>query len=207
MPLEKDLNEEFKKDPTAFLKDKVIIVCEETDSWYDTPGTYQFTLVHRTRNIIDLKPRIAITGSFIYAYYLPWATNTATSMDLGSKADFFFTSEMTNCRFSVLADDTKMPKVAHVAGNTNKHDRNKWEVRDKFVDELSKARVRRFSISGSVGKGKKHEYGGGNVSSAFTFGTRDDNGDWKFFAQITKGCLSSMAVFSTDLQILGYVEV
>ena len=63
-----------------------------------------------------LKPKTTLTGDFTYAYYLPWVIYKAVSMDLADKADFFFTSEMTNCRFTVWDDDPKKPKVAHVSG-------------------------------------------------------------------------------------------
>ena len=141
------LDSEFMANPAEFLKTKVIVVPPETDAWCDAPGTYQFTLEEKEHNLVLLKPRIKITGDYIYAYYLPWAINKAAHMDLGDKADFFFTSEMTNCRFSVLVDNPKAPKVAHVAGNTKKQDRNEWEVRDGFVDDSRQQRPGRRPAS------------------------------------------------------------
>lgn len=204
------LDTDFQADPETFLKTHVIMVPEDTDHWCDEPGAYQFTLEKSDRNLVLLKPRIKITGDFIYAYYLPWELNKATTMQLGAKADFFFTSEMTNCRFSVLMDDPKSPQVAHVAGNTNKKLRDQYESTSGFVNDESTKRARRLSISDSAKGIAKHGYKGQKgpfSTSAFTFGQRDKDGKWKFSAQVTKGVLSSVPTLTEDLQILGYVDV
>lgn len=201
------LNTAFKSNPAEFLRTKVIVVPPETDAWCDTPNTYQFTLEAGDRNLVFLKPRIRITGDFLYAYYLPWSSKNAPQMDLAAKADFFFTSEMTNCRFSVLVDDPKAPKVAHIAGDLSKVDRTKADVQI-FGTDASTNRVRRLSISGSVGRAKWHDYGGGSVSSAFVFGQRDTGTEaWRFCAQITKGCMAEQSLISEDLTILRYATI
>jgi hypothetical protein len=201
------LDTEFKSNPAEFLKTKVIVVPAATDAWYDTPGAYQFTLESGGANLVLLKPRIRITGDFIYAYYLPWESKKAPQMDLGARADFFFTSELTNCRFSVLADDPKAPKVAHIAGNLNKPARTNAE-KEVFGTEASEKRVRRLSISGAFGSKASHDYGGGSVSSAFVFGQRDPGTEaWKFFAQVTKNCMAGISTVSADLTILRYATI
>jgi hypothetical protein len=96
-----------------------------------------------------------------------------------------------------------------VAGNTNKKSRNEYEE-VAGVQAPEGQKVRRLSMSDSVGETAKHPYKGQKgpfSSSAFTFGQRGSDGDWKFFAQITKGVLSSIPTLTEDLSILGYVDV
>ncbi len=124
----------------------------------------------------------------------------------------FFTSEMTGCRFSVLTGDLKKPRVAHVAGNlSSRKKRTDAEVDAKFTSENPKL-IRRLSISGSLGRKRKHDYAGqtGNqwASSAFVYGQRnEDSGEWAFFAQICKGVMSVIKNVTEDTTILGYVDI
>jgi hypothetical protein len=199
------LNEDFKKGPAEFLATKVIVVPPGTDTACGIPGTFKFTLEAGGANLVLLNPLLVDDEDHINAYYLPWEADKATTMNLGAAAEFFFTSEMTNCRFSVLDENPKTPRVAHVAGNTLPKDRNAWEKRDGFIADDTK-RVRRLSVSGSLGRKAKHLYAGDRHSSAFTFGLRQADGDWKFFAQVTKGCMAAVNRVSDDLAILGYVD-
>ena len=57
--------------------------------------------------------------------------------DLG-KADFFFTSHMTNCTFKVLTSNMKTPKVAHIAGTMGSSDKVKKEKR-KLLRRLQRS--------------------------------------------------------------------
>jgi hypothetical protein len=206
------LTSDFLGDPKEFLKTKVVIVPEATDHAVGAPSVRHFKLMPHGSNSVLLVVQDEPRGEHIRAYYLKWAMGQATTMDLGSKADFFFTSEMTNCRFSILADDPKKPKVAHVAGNTKTSDRNEWEKQSGFVDDGSKGRARRLSVSQGYdpqgrGKPKEHLYIGQRFgqSSAFVFGHRT-NGDWKFYAQVVKGNMSAPSEIdlSSDLTILKY---
>ena len=48
----------------------------------------------------------------VRAYYLPWRSNAATTMQLGHAADYFLTSTLTGCTFSVYGTRL-MPTVTH----------------------------------------------------------------------------------------------
>jgi hypothetical protein len=104
-------------------------------------------------------------------------------MDLGGDANFFFTSQMTGCRFSVLTDDPKKPKVSHVAGTLSKTDRNTAD-KENFGDGIKSKNFRRLSVSQQL----KHHYKGQITStegsSAFVYGVSDKEGSWSFAAQI-----------------------
>jgi hypothetical protein len=143
---------------------------------------------------------------------------------LGSDANFFFTSEQTNFRFSVLDQDPKKPKVAHVAGDlVSPAQRDKAEGEGGFVTATNRQLVRRLSISGSRDQKpfqkpmipKKHDYTGqtgdkNNFSSAFVFGERGEDGNWKFFAQVVKGSMVEgffNNALTENLQILNYIEI
>jgi len=198
---------DFKSAPAEFLRDKVIMVPEELDSAVGhKPRIYKFKIEKVTRNLYSLELAASDSVDSIPAYYLPWITRTATTMDLGEAAAFFFTSEMTNCRFTVLVENPKAPKVAHIAGTLDKGARNSSE-KEVFGE---KKRVRRLSISGAVGAGS-HTYRGqdgaeADRSSAFVFGVRETAG-WQFHAQIVKGVMNCKPSLTDDLTILGHVDI
>lgn len=198
---------EFKANPRTFLASKVIMVPEETDAATGRPGRYRFKLEPVSRNVYSLEKLGDGDADGLVAHYLPWATGAATTMDLDASADFFFTSEMTNCRFTVLADDPKAPKVAHIAGNLDKSQRNAEEQRVFGANK----KVRRLSTSGAVGMGA-HSYRGqvdGNAdlsSSAFVFGVRTEDG-WQFLAQVVKGVMSSKPELLEDVRDLNFVDI
>jgi hypothetical protein len=212
------LTKQFQDDPKTFLQTMVVMVPGETDAAVGEPKLFNFELKKHGTNSALLVPQTTALAPFLRAYYLPWKTDCATTMDLGDKADFFFTSHLTNCRFSILADDPKKPKVAHVAGTGNPGNRNEWEKTSGFVDKDSAKRARRFSVSGGLDPAiktravKPHMYLGQerqtNQSSAFVFGERV-NGTWEFHAQIVKGVLSNPSAIdlNTDLTILKHPNV
>ena len=211
------LTSNFLENPETFLETTVMIVPSQTDEDVGSPKLHEFVVKKHGSNSALLVPSTKDDVGTVKAYYLPWAMSHATSMDLGDAADFFFTSEMTNCRFSILADDPKKPKVAHVAGNTNKKDRDTYEVDDNFVTNENKGRARRFSVSQGSDPtkdfnpankfGKTHQYVGQRFggSSAFVFGHRIE-GTWKFYAQVVKGSMASPSdiVMDSDLTILKF---
>lgn len=210
------LTTEFLSDPKEFLQTNVVIVPEETDAAVGDPKVFSFEIKEHGSNSGLLVPAGKDAPKFIRAYYLPWKVGVATTMDLGDEADFFFTSHLTNCRFSILADDPKKPKVAHVSGTGNATKRNQWEKDAGFVDDSSKGRARRLSVSGGYDpemhkKVKDHMYLGqdrANKSSAFVFGQRVKD-VWEFHAQIVKGSLSNPSALDleTDLTILKHPNV
>jgi hypothetical protein len=225
IPKTLSLTEQFKNKPKTFLETHVIVVDEHAQMDNQSRQEIsQFTLVAADKNAVLLKFQTDSKGEFIKAYWLPWKTHEATSMDLGSDAYFFFTSELTNCRFSVLDPDPKKPKVAHVAGDLSTPTiRTQAEVGSGFVTKANQPLVRRLSISGSRDQRpykqpvipKKHEYTGqtgdpNNYSSAFVFGERGEDENWKFFAQIAKGSMVEgffNHALTENLQILNYIQI
>jgi hypothetical protein len=229
------LESEFKEDPKEFLKGgstgHVVVVPGSTDADCNAPALYRFCLEAGTRNRVLLLPKTTRAGDFIYAYYLPWKEYAAASMDLDDKADFFFTSEMTNCRFTVWDDDPKKPKVAHVSGSVEAGKGTPSDKRNTMEQTagLDASKGRRLSISGgrdvyvsalTQGKmvktlkaAKQHEYRGqekigDGPSSAFVFGQRDKtNGKWSFAAQVVKGNMAEVSLIEDDLTVLQYVYI
>lgn len=130
----------------------------------------------------------------IKAYWLPWLTKDVTTLDLSGDADYLFTSQMTDCRFTVLSNDSGPVKVAHLAGTLGKGGRNTKQT--ELIKEMGgpeNVRARSLSTSGSTGKTPEHQYTGqriDNPGSAFVFGLRDTNANtWSFHAQIVKAAL------------------
>lgn len=218
------LTSEFLSDTPAFLQKYVVLVPESLDNDVRRPGIRSFKLEAASRNAVRLALGLLSEESFP-AYYLPWKQSVATSTDLGRDADYFFTSQMTNCRFSILdVADPKKPKVAHVAGNSgNSAARDKMEIDAGFIAKPAFATARRFSISQSQAKPERAKFGGGRIaavdkvhdyagtsvkaelqSSAFVYGVRDDTRGWSFFAQIVKGDMSQAIV--DDVAILNHAH-
>jgi hypothetical protein len=218
--LAKSLTTQFVDNITAFLRAKVIVVDIEEQSLDESGrlGRFKITAGRRNATLLSFQEDNAAEG--IKAYWLPWQTQMASNMTLGDDADFFFTSELTNCRFSVLDPDPKHPRVAHIAGTLSRPARGAAEARVGLVDGGG-ARVRRLSISeGSDIKAnrfrpievpKKHDYRGqkGDLSSsAFVFGYRDSDGNWNFGAQLVRGNMADTGVIkhalAEDLEILNH---
>ena len=217
------LTKQFVSDPSGFLKTNVVMVDEHEQMpvGANARAISRFKIVPGQKNALRLKFHAGNDNDYVEAYWLPWRSHEATSMDLGADANFFFTSELTNCRFSLLAPDPKRPKVAHVAGDLTRPQRNQAEIQSGFCAPKD-ARVRRLSVSESRDQKpfnappipKKHDYAGQNFdpdkhSSAFVFGQRDAQGDWKFFAQIAKGTLVEGFFdkqLTDNIQVLTYVD-
>jgi hypothetical protein len=182
-----NITDEFVAGPTAFLSQYVVFVAN-TAELHETSnkiGVYDFYFTKGSEVLADLKQRrFGSVGKTIRGYWLPWQTMKAPSMDLKSDADYFFTSQMTGCRFSVLTKEGEPPKVAHIAGTLAQGARTKAE--DDLVKSMGGAdnvRARRLSVSGA----SDHGYFGQTAkpSSAFVYGVRDkDSGKWSFAAQI-----------------------
>ncbi|MDP1534640.1 MAG: hypothetical protein Q8N44_13465 [Rubrivivax sp.] len=171
----------------AFLAKYVVFIANvaELDTGSNKAGIRKFYFWKRTDSVVDLKERMFGGGaSDIKAYWLPWKTRDTTSLDMGADANFFFTSQMTGCRFSVLTKEGEPPKVAHVAGTLSKPKRD--EAEGKLVTAMGGAdsvRARRLSVSQT----SEHGYAGQTVDpgSAFVYGVRNaDDNTWTFAAQI-----------------------
>lgn len=214
------LNTEFKENPKAFLEKYVVVVKEDEQNEGNAKNRVaKFTL----KQVADKKTATLTfhTGQdddFISAYWLPWQTKEAPSMQLGEEAKFFFTSEMTNCRFSVLVNDLKKPTVSHIAGTLSPPQRTKKEGEVLAGEAKDK---RRLSVSGGRGKYNRgvlvagtqiHQYRGTGTgrpaedSSVFVWGETSAEGNWKFTAQITAGDMST-STLTEDLQCLGFVDI
>ena len=184
---------DFVKDPAAFLKDKIVIVPEPVNKNDTGPRDFWFS---ETGGMVSLKAGKPADGAKVSAYWLSWSSHDATSLVVGGDADYFFTSQMTGCRFKVLSSDAKNPKVAHIAGDLPKSQRDKKELALlATVDESVRVTGsgRRLSVSGA----KDHEYTGqvdkgadGDHGSAFVFGVKDGDANWSFKAQIVKANLA-----------------
>ena len=206
------LTQDFINDPLEFLGDYIVVVRDDRQGVPSTEPVNFFLCAANSKingnNYVFL---VKCSGqdkpdAVIPAYWLPWKKGQANVLTLGDKAQFMFTSEMTNCRFSVLTGDMAKPMVAHVEGTVSSSKRDEFEVRAKFParkDDTDK-RMRRLSVSGvknPTRDGKdattpKHQYygqDGAKKSSAFVFGYSKDK-TWKFYAQIVTGVMAGDGV-------------
>jgi hypothetical protein len=187
---------EFRDDPPGFLAKYAVIVLKQDPEEFAPlkPKSFEMVKQHESSNVVVLQYRLLMpgAGNSIKAYWLPWYNKKAVTLKLGNEAAFMFTTEMTNCRFSVLSTKEGVTTVAHVAGTTGPEDRDQWEVDAGFPKrgEEGDKRVRRMSVSGH----EQHGYwgqqrGGGKFEasrSAFVFG-QFKNERWCFYSQVVKG--------------------
>lgn len=199
-----NVTDEFTdKDKRAdFLSQHVIFVANvaEMDNLGNKAGTRNVYFWKVTDSVVELREdRFGRVQKKIKAYWLPWKTLKAVAMDMGDDAQYFFTSQMTGCRFSVLTKEGAPVKVAHIAGTLSQPKRSAEE--DKLVTQMGgpeQVRARSLSVSGA----SEHGYSGqtADPGSAFVYGVFED-GAWHFGAQIVgenllptadlKGILSS----------------
>jgi hypothetical protein len=201
------LTKNFNDDPIGFLADYIVVVKDDSEG-VPTDKLENFFLREvnsKGSNFVFLVESSLLQKSdeVIPAYWLPWKKGKANVLTLDDKAQFMFTSEMTNCRFSVLTSDMAKPMVAHVEGTGSFTKRDEYEVAAKFParkDDTEK-RTRRLSVSGVKNPTRddldkttpRHQYVGqvGKKSSAFVFGYRKEKEPaWKFYAQIVEGVMA-----------------
>jgi len=190
---------EFTEDPKTFLEKNIVIVPEPTNPGNSGPREFWF---NEDKGLVSLKSGKPAAGASVQAYWLSWKSKDATVLDVGNAAGYFFTSQMTGCRFKVLSSG-KNPKVAHIAGDLSKSQRQKKE--DALLETVDQSvRVtgsgRRLSVSG----GGVHGYTGqvdkgaeGDHGSAFVFGIKDGDDNWTFKAQIVKANLADEFKFKS----------
>ena len=109
----------------------------------------------------------------IKAYWLPHFKNETTKIELGDRAPFFFTDELTGCRIQIGGESTT-PTVLHISGFSGST--RAW--REQQAQEHLKA-----SFKGSR-RYSKHEEDLGYPSVAFVCGYWDDARErWRILAQ------------------------
>ncbi|HEX7316222.1 MAG TPA: hypothetical protein VF297_20115 [Pyrinomonadaceae bacterium] len=186
------VTKEFTADPAEFLKKYIVILSDVKQMGAKRIDLRDFVFYVIAGNYVGLRYANEKDDGEdkIKAYWLPWKANDVTTMDLGKDADYFFTSQMTGCRFTVLNANAKQTKVAHMAGTLTKSKRN--EAEDALVEAMGGSQTvttRRLSIS----QVKDHGYGGqlndDRVGSAFVYGVRKDD-KWTFAAQIVQAAIT-----------------
>jgi hypothetical protein len=114
------LLDEFKTDTLAFMAKYAMCVPESTDVKLPRAGVYKFHLSQHEGDpkLVQLVPAPFGThpDKCITAYWLPWELGKVKTLLLEAEADYMFTSEMTNCRFSVLTGLGSRVMVSHASG-------------------------------------------------------------------------------------------
>ena len=71
----------------------------------------------------------------VRAYYLPWRSNAATTMQLGNAADYFLTSTLTGCTFAVYGTRL-MPTVTHANNGAQPNLNMSQEYMGLLLDQI-----------------------------------------------------------------------
>ena len=201
----------FTGNRTKFLTTYIVFAPEPKDKG-SGPRTFWFDEVGGTVTLKAGAPGASDADqTVVNAYWLSWEKKKAVPLDIGNAADYFFTSQMTGCRFKVLTKGAQNPKVAHIAGDLSKTDRNAAET--KLLDAIPEAnratgRERRLS----VGEGRTHGYtgqtdGAGEDGSAFVYGFKDASNNWTFEAQIVKATLADAFAYKILVQKSGVPRI
>lgn len=155
-----DLNREFLSDPRAFIKKYAIDI--KVGSALGTPdengrmkkeaGVHPFSFLDAGNGKVELclqneddslEPEDALMR-MIQAYWLPWESHKAVSLQLADEASYFFTSALGGC--GIYRDDASPPKVSHVAGDGPKSDSEEGqEWRDSKAEKENMNKERRYS--------------------------------------------------------------
>ena len=189
---------DFKNDPLGFLADNVVVVGmqQEEASAPAKPKRFFMARRHDDSNVVELRFKMVggTDDNSLEAYWLPWHNKKAVTLTLGGLAKFMFTTEMTNCRFSVLTANEATPTVAHVAGTGSSGQRDTWEQDAGLPKrgEEGERRMRRMSKSGA----ELHGYAGqkGNKSSStFVFGQFSGE-RWAFYGQVVEGIMDGNTI-------------
>ena len=174
------LNKAYKKDPRGFLRKHALDARGSINSPAPpVTGIYDFDLSYDPRKNgcvflqkFDERGKAATDKTNrISAYWLPWASNQTTEIDLGNQADFFFTSALGGCQIRVAGN-----KVLHIAGDSqggSTEKGSKWrekQARAKLGNDF--AQSRRLS--------SRFEYA--ETGLAIFVGFRKNN-IWQFVAQ------------------------
>lgn len=190
------LNKRFMKDPKGFMEKYCIDVELGGGSRLvsDNPpprGVYSFDLYMVTKmNFVGLRlanERTKLVGkdtNLIRAYWLPWASQRTTQLQLGSEANFFFTSPLGGCRVQVVGTTTvtgsRVPVVGHIAGDhKNSNTDNTWRRNQgaQLVRQHRGIGTRKFSSTQEYGRPREEALG-------FFAGYRNEKtGMWTFLGQ------------------------
>ena len=201
-----NITDEFVEGPQAFLSKYVVQVANAAQLGpKNAKGTRDVYFWLVAGNNVALKEAGATVTTKIKAYWLPWLTKEATTLDLKEEAEYFFTSQLTGCRFSLLTKEGEPPKVVHIAGTLERGQRNTKEK--GIVDTMGGSgavKARRLSVSDRKTLGHGYSGQSSDPSSAFVYGLLDkESKAWAFHAQIVKAAL----IESVNLKTLPTPEI
>jgi hypothetical protein len=202
----KSLIQQFAGNPELFLNNNIVIVSDQSqaDVGKDKVSTsaggkkaFEYTQIktfqmrEKQKGVMFLEKELIKKPGSIRAYWLPWNSAGGVCADLATDdnaPEWLFTSELSNCRFSILEGGGKF-KVAHISGTSSSGYRDEWES-DHFLPKADEA-TRRLTRNKNELKYRGQD--GDNKSSAFVFGRRTGT-NWTFHAQVASGILAGAAL-------------
>ena len=121
------LNSEFKNMKGAFLRNRPITVGMFLNTMPATAGIGEFDIQPRQMQgghvyeVLQMSLRTKKQSRWkthaIQAYWLPWQSQQAVSLDIGDQADYFFTSELNGCQFRIARTGNRSLRIVHTAGD------------------------------------------------------------------------------------------
>ena len=178
------LTQKFIDDgPESFLKQYVVKVADPSITiGHHVTAKFDFVQTYDAA-VVTLKKS---NDGLITACFLKWEAGKATSVTLDpAQAQYFFTSQLTNCSFAVFGNKLK-PTVYHTAGTLFGTQKKKEEER---VDPSLRGRKKDARLSRGSNL-SAHSYRGQDdkeaPSSAFVYGIFKET-EWVFDSQVVDG--------------------
>jgi hypothetical protein len=126
----KGKNAEFKRNPCLFLQNHTLMVSPDayTPQTKLASGLTKIDLVMTDASITPKVVRLesydarshGVGAKAIDAYYLPAVVDDANTIEIGDKADYMFTADLSGCLFAAYGKDGKQLTVEHVNARTSK---------------------------------------------------------------------------------------
>lgn len=181
----------FRGHPTNFLQFHPLLIAVNPETTFDSPTAYfdintSDDISNSSPSMVDNTPCDLTSTQDIQklkAYWLPYKPDSATSLQLGSEANFMFTANMNGCTFAANSGRTS-PKVSHsnaatIGGTINQY------LHDSQKSALAQTAIQMSSASSILGVQNIKYQNSLSKDCTTIVGIRDiTTGSWRFFKQV-----------------------
>lgn len=191
------MNWKFLRDTSKFLREHAILEAPRHAAGPPAQGIVEFDLepigAGPAVRIGDFANRGKVAGrtaSRISAYWLPWQPRGVSQIQLGDRADYFFTSQLAGCQIRIVPSmpryvGTNHPLIMHIAGDMKPRDSATNAIAWRNLQARLHLSAAQFQISRALSSSKIGQYGyDGEMVNVVGFIRRFQ---WQFWAQQVDG--------------------
>ncbi|MBB3060694.1 hypothetical protein [Microbulbifer rhizosphaerae] len=186
-----NMTQTFRNHPLNFLQFHPLLISIFPDATFDTQtvhfdiNTSDYTS-NSVESVIDNTPcelKSTSDTEKLKAYWLPYKPDFATSLQLGSDANFMFTANMDGCTFAATHSRTS-PRVSHSNAATIGGIINQY-LNDPQKSALAQKAIQQCSASRILGLQKIKYQNSRSRDCTTIVGIRDiTTGSWRFCKQV-----------------------